>query len=72
MSDKYFFACVEYQTYDDRINKWEKYTRSDVFTLDHYPTRKEIVKQIIYQNEYSVLLNILSYNELTKDAYDAY
>ena len=68
MSDKYFFACVEYQTFDEYKNQWEKSTNTEVFKLDHYHTRGEIVDQ----SEYRVLLNIISYNELTKEAYEAY
>lgn len=72
MSDKYFFACVKYQTFDEYKNQWEKSTNTEVFKLDHYPTRGEIVDLLMTQSEYRVLLNIISYNELTKEAYEAY
>ena len=71
-TDKYFFACVEYSTYDKYSGEWEKSTNSEVFKLDHYPTRVEIADQLVRQSEYQILLNIISYNELTKEDYEAY
>lgn len=47
---KYFFACIEfkkpqysYMGTTRYLDKYEKVKRSDTFTLNHYPSKQEII-----------------------------
>jgi len=76
---KYFFASIKYNRSDPYTNggKWAEVIVDKVFELDHYPSREEIL-DIVYgrdseeYKEYYFLPDLLSYNELTKEAYNAY
>ena len=82
---KYFFACIKskWETYENygmghgsyKTGKYDKNTTTDVFSLDHYPNKKEIIDSVLERNtEYDedTVYKIVSFNELTKEAYDAF
>jgi len=83
---KYFFACIEYEepqylymgvNYSyGYIDKYKVVKQSGTFNLDHYPNKNEIITNIVshFENDECVYRNpdILCYNELTKEAYNAY
>jgi hypothetical protein len=79
---KYFFACVKY-TYPEYgymgvhntycfLNGYKKNIESGVFALDNYPTKQEIINNLIQNSEECIDIVILSYNELNKDQYDTF
>lgn len=76
---KYFFASIKYKRSDPYYNggKWQGIIVDKIFELDHYPSRKEILDIVFGRDsseysEYYSIPDLLSYNELTKEAYDAY
>lgn len=74
---KYFFACIEYeQPHYLYIDKYNIVKRSGTFSLDHYPNKNEIINNVVsyFESDECVYRNpeIITYNELTKGAYDAY
>ncbi|HSW76403.1 MAG TPA: hypothetical protein VLG50_05135 [Candidatus Saccharimonadales bacterium] len=50
---------------DTKIQK-----RSETFTMSRYPTKHEIIIMVLGHDDY--VSHIVSYNELSKEAYDAY
>jgi len=70
ITTKYFFVSMKFYWNDGYNGEPRKLYSQDVFKLDHYPSRKEII-YIMEGNSYE-RFELLSYNELTKEAYDAY
>jgi hypothetical protein len=78
---KYFFACIEYtiphyiymgvKPSYGYIDKYDIIKQSGTFSLDHYPNKYEIIDNIVSHCDIKNP-EIISYNELTKEAYDAY
>jgi hypothetical protein len=70
----YFFACIEYlkpvTDYYGAIEKYEKELESNVFSLDHYPSKKEIISNVI--GSFDTSSTIISYSLITKEQYDAF
>lgn len=77
---KYFFACVEYEeprcVYAGVCGSYNFVKTSGKFELDHYPNKNEIITNIVsdFESDKCIYKNpvIICYNELTKEAYDAY
>ena len=56
------------------FDKYNKVKRSNTFELDHYPSKQEIIDEVINYYDKSEFRNmeVLSYSELTKEQYEAY
>lgn len=54
------------------LDRYEKVKISDTFILDHYPSKQEIIYTLLPYNEDCECIIILSYNEMSKQQYDAF
>ncbi len=68
---RYFFASIKYErSYDyyDNVDGYKTEFVSGTFKLDHYPTEKDIIREIINDEKGDVI----SYSELSKEQYEAF
>lgn len=73
----YFSASVEYwepiyDYYCNNTGDYKKCITGNVFVLDHYPSKNEIIKIILGNNHKYIDCEVISYSELSKVQYDAY
>jgi hypothetical protein len=80
--NKILFACIEFKepqysymgirNTTRYLDKYEKVKRSDTFTLHYYPSKQEIINILLPYHEECKCINIISYNEMSKQQYDAF
>lgn len=72
----YFFASVQYSKpiydYYMHVDGYKSALYADVFVLDHYPSKEEIIQIVLGSNGEEIDQEIMSYSELSEEQYNAY